>query len=163
MLFKPKKYSVDVRTADKILQNVFAESNVKPNTISFETLIKKNRLSLVSDNIYLVISLVLFLFTLIGPLFLPRSGMQLTVESSRDRQLSIASHHANPGTFTLRLNGPAVDLSTTYMVDSEGNEFRPRHYDPVSNTIIFPMDSGDYNIFIYDVDGQCLHLLLSTN
>lgn len=161
MFSRHKKYTVDIKTADKILQNVFAESNVTPNTISFETILKKSRLSLVSDNIYLIVSIILFLFTLIGPLFLPRGGMYMSVESSRDRQLSVASHHLAPGTFTLRFDGPPVDLSATYMVDNEGNEYKARAYDSVSNTIVFPIDTGDYNIFIYDVDGRCLHLLLS--
>ena len=160
---KRKKYNVDIKTADKILQNVFAESHVEPNTISFETLVKKNRISLISDNIYLIVSIVLFLFTLIGPLFLPRSNVFLSVESSKDRQLAVVSHSVKAGSFTIRLDGPKVDVSATYIVDSDGNEHIPKAYDPVSNTLVFPCDSGDYNIFIYDVDGRCLHLLLSSS
>ncbi|MCR5278724.1 MAG: hypothetical protein K6E19_04705 [Lachnospiraceae bacterium] len=159
---KRKKYNVDVKTADRILQNVFSESHVEPNTISFETIVKKNRISLVSDNIYVVLAIVLFLVTLIIPLFLPRSNVRLSVESSVDRELSVVTHSLDNNLFTITLNGPKVDFAASYIVDSEGHEHVPVSFDQKNNTLVFPVEAGDYNIFIYDINGNCLHLLLSS-
>ncbi len=160
---RKKKYSVDIKTADQILQNVLAESKMQPNTVSFENIIKKNKINLVSDNIYLIVAIAIFLFTLIGPLLIPRGSLFMSVEASRDRQLSIISHQMDHDTFTITLKGPKVDVENTYIVDIAGNVSEPISYDPYTNTLVFPFTSGECNIFISDIDGKCLHLLLSSN
>ena len=101
---KPKKYSVDIKTADMILQNVFAETKVEPNNISFENIIKRSRLNLISDNIYIILTAVLFVAVLLCPLFMPKGSVFMSVDHHSQRELSIVSHAVVDGNFTITLD-----------------------------------------------------------
>ena len=160
---KPKKYGVDIKTADQILQNVFAEAKVEPNNISFENIIKRSRLNVISDNIYILVTAILFVAVLLCPLFMPKGSVFMSVDHRSQRELAIVSHSVVDGNFTIRLEGPMVDSAATYVVDPEGNELSVISYDSATNTLVLPFGSGDYNIYIYDVNGRLLHLLLSAS
>ena len=160
---KPKKYGVDIKTADQILQNVFAEAKVEPNNISFEKIIQRSRLNLISDNIYILVTAILFVAVLLCPLFMPKGSVFMSVDHRSERDLAIVSHSVVDGNFTITLDGPMVDTASTYVVDPEGTEFPAISYDSATNTLVLPFGSGDYNIYIYDVNGRLLHLLLSAS
>ncbi|MCR4728174.1 MAG: hypothetical protein K5796_05975 [Lachnospiraceae bacterium] len=157
---KKEKYNIDLNSADRILQGVFAESHVEPNTVSFENIVKRSRLNLVSDNIYLFVTAFLFVAILLCPLFMPKGSVFMSVEPSKGRELSIVSHTMSNGLFSITLDGAMIDVTETYIVDAEGNESAPVSYDSSNNTLVFSLEQGEHNIYIYDIDGRCLHLLL---
>jgi len=161
MFSKKKTYEIDVQTADKMLQNVFAACNAEPNRIPFDKIVLRSRQDFRSDNSFIIATILLILLTFIAPLFFPPSKIFLSVDSSNGRPLVIEEHSLTEDTFNITLKGAPIDLENTYMVGESGKELYPLSYDRETNSLVFPFENEEYNIYITDSYGKTLHLLLS--
>jgi len=160
--FKNKKrYQMDIKTADKMLQNVFAACDTKPNKVPFDKIVLRNKTDIRSERLLICITAFLFILTLITPLFLPKGSAFVSVDPSLGRPLSVLSHEMSTDSFLITFEGDKIDISSSYMESLDGNVVYVSSYDESTNTVTFPYDKKEYNIYVYDVNGKCIHLLLT--
>ncbi|MBO4678517.1 MAG: hypothetical protein J5626_02510 [Lachnospiraceae bacterium] len=158
---KKKTYSMDIDTAGKMLENVFAAANTSPNKVPFDKIVLRNKQNLFTDNLFIVLSSVIFIITLILPLFFPHSKVLMSVDAASGRPLTVKEHHMEESSFSISFDGLPVDIDSSYMVDESDRTVSVSSYDKKTNTVVFPYDNKEYNIYVYDTNGKCIHLLLS--
>ena len=158
---KKKTYSMDIDTAGKMLENVFAKAKTTPNTVPFDKIVLRSKQNLFSDNLFIVLSAVVFVITLIMPLFFPPAKAFMSVDAGSGRPLTVKEHCMTETTFSITFDGLPVDVENSYMLDHDDREVSASSYDSATNTIVFPFDRKEYDIFVYDTSGKCIHLLLS--
>lgn len=161
MFNKKKTYSLDVKTAGKMLENVFNACDTTPNKVPFDKIVLQSRQNLFSDNLIIVLSIVIVLLTFVCPLFFPHSPIFVSVDSAYERTLSVMDHEMTGDTFKITFDGAPLDLENCYMLGFDDSIVKPCEYIRSTNTIVFPVEFQEYNIFIFDVNGKCIHLLLS--
>ncbi len=160
--FKAKKrYEMDIKTADKMLQNVFAACDTQPNKVPFDKIVLRNKTDIRSERLLICITAFLFILTLITPLFLPKGSAFVSVDPSQGRPLSVISHEMKEDSFNITFEGNRIDISSSYMEGTDGSVVYASSYDDSTNTVTFPYDKKEYNIYVYDVNGKCIHLLLT--
>ncbi|MBR6309111.1 MAG: hypothetical protein IKR39_10950 [Lachnospiraceae bacterium] len=158
---KKKTYSIDINTAGKMLENVFAKAETSPNTVPFDKIVLRSKQNLFTDNLFIVLSSLIFVVTLLMPLFFPHSKMMVSVDAASSRPLTVKEHHMTESTFSITFDGLPVDVVNSYMVDDDDETVSIVEYDSATNTVVFPYDKKEYNIYVYDTNGKCIHLLLS--
>ena len=164
MFRKQKNYKLDVKTADDVLQNVFAACDVSPNTIPLDKILKRTKLNLVSDNLLIILAGLLLALTLLIPTTFPHEDYLISVSHDSDRPLTVTSLDIKDSEFSLSFDGNLLDASECFMTDEKDRVIGPSEYIEEENTILFPFDEMmEYNIFIYDVNGRSIHLLLTPN
>ena len=158
-----KKYTMNVKAADMTLQNVFSACDQAPNQVPFDKIILRNKLTYRSDNTYISVTAVLLLLTFLIPVFLPHSDdlSFLSVDYKSSNTMSVVSHNMADDKFTVQVNESNIDVESSYILGPDNQMLPPLEYDEAGNTLVFPVGEGEYNVFIYDNDGRCLHLLIS--
>ena len=160
-MIRNKKYDIDIKTADEMLQNVFAACDTAPNKVPFEKIVSKSRQNLFSDNAFIVVAILIFVATFFCPLFFPHGSVFMSVDSSVGRPLTVVAHEMTEDTFSISFDGLSLDVANSYMVSADNAIILPMEYNRNTNTIVFPYTPSEYNIYVYDIKGKCLHLLLS--
>ena len=152
---------MDIDTAGKMLENVFEAAGTSPNTVPFEKIVTRNKQNLFTDNLFIVLSSVVFIITLILPLFFPHSKVLMSVDPSSARPLTVKEHHMEESAFSITFDGLPIDVDSSYMVDNDDVSVPVASYDKKTNTVVFPYDDKEYNIYVFDTTGKSIHLLLS--
>lgn len=158
---KKEEFSMDTKAAGQALENIFAACDTTPNKIPFDKILLQARQNLISDNLYIIITIVIFLCTFIAPLFFPHSSIFMSVDSTAGRPLTVAEHVMSEASFSISFDGAPLDAGSSYMLGADNSVVYCEDYDRNSNTIVFPYYSQEYNIYVYDINGRCIHLLLS--
>lgn len=161
-MFKKKKtYNMDINTAGKMLENVFAACDTKPNEIPFDKIVLRSKQNLFTDNLFIVLSIVLFIVTFCAPLLFPHSPIFMSVDRYSERPLQVMSHEMTDDTFSITFEGPVIDIESSYMIGADNYRVSACEYDRFDNNIVFPYYDQEYNIYVYDVNGRYIHLLLT--
>lgn len=158
---KKRKVDIDIKTADEMLQNIFAACDMTPNRVPFDKIVLRSKLNLVADNLLIVIAALLFAVSFIVPLFFPHSRAFLSLSGDSARELTLADHGMTEDSFWISFGGSPLDFNECYMEGEDGHVVYAEKYDRFNNTIEFPYTRMEYNIYIYDVNGKRMHLLLS--
>lgn len=160
---KPKKYKMNIDSAGKALSGVFDACDVRPGVLSFDKALLQNKQNYVANHILSIITAIILLATFISPLFFPHSNFVISsVGNSYAKTLSVTSLEVNESDFSFTFDGPVVDSGSSYMEDSDGHIYYPIEYNRADNTLVLPFEhTSEFNIYIYDINGKCLHLLLS--
>lgn len=161
MFEKKDKKDIDVQTANKILQNIFEAVDADPVDVSVDKIESKAKSSYRSDTRLIIVLVIAILVTILIPLFFKSSSMFLSVDPNSQRPLTISEHILTEDAFTLTFVGPAVDVSATYAEFDDGERVSPTNYIKSDNKLMFPSFNKEANIYIYDVNGKCLHLLFT--
>lgn len=160
-MFKKKKYSMDIKTADKTLQNVFAACDTVPNRVPFDKIVLRNKQNFKSDRAFIFGTGLFFILTFILPLFFPHGNVFMKVDNTQGRPLTVMGSELTENSFSLTFEGDSLDSANSYMLDSQDNKVKASAYFEDTNTIVFPYYPSEYNIYVYDEHGKCIHLLLS--
>lgn len=161
-MFKKKKtYSMDINTAGKMLENVFAACDTKPNEIPFDKIVLRSRQNLFTDNLFIVLSIVLFVVTFLVPLFFPHSPIFMSLDKDSGRPLKVVAHEMTDDSFSITFEGSSLDIESCYMLGADDTTVTAIEYNRFDNTIVFPYVPQEYNIYIFDVNGRFMHLLLA--
>lgn len=161
-MFKKKTtYNMDIATAGKTLENVFAACDTAPNKISFDKIVLQNRQNLFSDNLFIILSAVIFVLSFFAPLCFPHSSIFMSADAGHERPLSVYDHVMTESTFSISFEGSTLDMSKCYMEGADDSVIYAIKYDRSTNTVVFPYVPMEYNIYIFDVNGKYIHLLLS--
>lgn len=67
----------------------------------------------------------------------------------------------NEDSFQITFGGQALDINASYMEGADGHIVYAKEYDRFTNTIVFPYTPMEYNIYVYDMSGKGIHLLLT--
>lgn len=162
MLFRKKMtYKIDQAKGDELLQNIFEGANRPKNTIPFDKIILQRKLDLLSDNLIFWVALFLFAITLVAPLFFPHPSFKVSVDPSVSRHLGVNSHRVEDGCFYVSITGGDVDPVSSYMLSDSDEKIFVKDFNKGDNELIFPYNAVEYNIYIYDYNGNMLHLLLA--
>lgn len=163
MFFKRRrrKYDIDIKTADKMLQNVFAACDTTPNRVPFDKIVLRSRISLLAENILLIIAIVLFVASFIVPLTFPHSNAFISLSEDSGREITLVDHGMTEDSFWITFGGNPLDFNECYMEGADGHIEQAEKYDRFTNTIEFSYTPMEYNIYIFDVRGKRMHLLLT--
>lgn len=158
---KKDKFNMDSKAAGQALENIFAACDTAPNKIPFDKILLQSRQNLITDNLYIVLSVVLFLMTFVAPIFFPHGSAFMSVDSAAGRPLTVVEHVMTDSSFSITFAGAPLDSGSSYMLGADNSVVYCQDYNRSSNTIVFPYYAQEYNIYVYDINGRCIHLLLS--
>lgn len=150
----------DYNSQEKMLSDIFKALDKAPGKTSIKAAKKASRKRFFKDNFLIIVTAAAIVITLILPFLFPKSTAVVSVDSM-DRKLSVASSEMTGDSFKISFSGAKIDADSSYMLDNDDNYVYPSEYDKLTNTIVFPYDSEEYNIFIYDIYGRSIHLLLT--
>ncbi len=159
-IFHRLKYRKSNKEANQMLQNVFMACDQTPNTTPYEKINSTERRSFLTDIVFIYIAASLYILTLIAPLFFPHDGIRMSLKGT-SRPLTVVSHEVSDSTFTITLDGDKVDFSESYMIADDDVKVYAISYNRSTNTLTFPYDNHEYNIYIFAQNDSCLHLLLT--
>ena len=150
----------DLASQEKMLSEIFKELNKAPGKSSIKEIKKEARKRFFKDNFLIMITAVAMVVTLVLPFLFPHSHSVVSVDSM-ERKLSIASSEMTEDSFKISFSGAEIDTDSSYMLGDDNSCISPSYYNEETNTIEFPYDFKEYNIYIYDIYGRSIHLLLT--
>lgn len=161
MFNKKNKNNIDEKTANEILRNVFEMCDAPATDVSVNNISSPGREAYKSDSRFIAVISLVIAVVIIIPLFFKSSSMLLSVDSASQRPLSISETELTEEYFALSFVGAYIDLDSTYAECEDGSIVAPIGYNKTENKILFPYFDSETNLYIYDINGKCLHLLFS--
>lgn len=158
---KKKKYSLNDQMANEMLQNVFAACDREPNTIPFDKLILRRKISTRAYTFGMTVTTIILAITFLLPLAFPPTKATVTNLGNNNDKLKITSHRVDENLFYLDLEDIEIDTETSYMLTADGELYYPTSFDSSTDTVVFPYLNQEVNIYIYDTEGNLLQLLLT--
>lgn len=157
---KNKTYSIDKKSANETLKNVFAACDQTPNTLSFDYILFKNIANTKMVKVAKWCSLLLLLLIIISPLAFRNSEGNHTAKRS---SVSVESHYIDDEKqcFVMKLSGEGVDYFGIYAKDEKGEIYVPLQVDEDNRTVFIPFTDGTINIYIPNEDGSVVQAVLS--
>lgn len=156
-----QEYTMSKRQANETLQNVFLACNQVPNGTSIDKLMNTKKIRVKSYNTWMIIAVVALVFTFALPLLLNPFSNKLAPADRKKAQIVITDHKLLDDSFTLTLKGDFIDYNSICAIDGDGNTVYPITYDYKKGTVVLPYYDSEWNIYIYDLNQNELHLLLS--
>ncbi len=158
---KKKKYSIDNQMANEMLQNVFAACDREPNTIPFDKLILRRKISTRAYTIGMFLTSLILAITFFLPLAFPPTKATVTSLGGKEERLKIISHRVEQDLFYLELEDMDISLTDSYMITFDGDVYPAESFDSNTGTLVFPYLNQEVNIYIYDIQGNVLQILLT--
>lgn len=159
LLYRNKKYTMNKKLAASTLNNVLSACDRKME-VPFDKIILRNRVNYFSDHIYLFVTAILLLCTLMLPILFPHADNAVFVKTEASHELSLSWHSVVSGQLYIGVDGGDLDVTKTYMQADDGTYIMPISYDSLTHLLIFPYKGGQYNIFIEGEHGESMHLLI---
>ena len=156
MFFK-KKYQLDIKSADRTLQSVFAACNVTPNTVPFDKLLLRQQVRLRPYNIRLAATFLLLLVTLCTPL----PFHYFYHESGKIHDITLEQHYVDGDILYIKVEPchGSIDRNNSYLITASGERVDVLSYDSENHIIAFPYLSEECNIYIPGENNSTRHLL----
>lgn len=157
----PQKYTLNLDTANQTLQNIFEACEQTPNDVPLQILAsQKDAIVRPISVMVWVCHIVLFLVLLL-PFLLNQTKYQFTSYTSFD-SFYVKENYAEEKNIYIRLNSNDIDFTKCYLIDSQGTEIAASDFNTSTNTITFPYDDSNVDIYVSDQQNQVLHLLLTS-
>ncbi len=156
------KYTMDMTTANNILQNVFIAGEQAPNTTPFDKIVLRSKAQTTMVTACMWIGIVMLLLTLLSPLAF--SSRDFKVEQPRStRSLQIVSHKLYTSEFVMMIEGDKLDYQNIYALKNDGEVVFPSKIQFVNGDteVTIPYDGEQLNLYIPDLDGNILQAILS--
>ena len=158
--FRRKNYRMNTNAADQTLQNVLAACNKPASTLPVDKLILNRKMSRAPYIHAIILATFALILCLLCPLaFVPRF-LPLETVSISGKTIALAGSYESDGYLYIRLSDQHIDISRTYMETNSGKHFSAELASR-KDTIQFPYPSEESNIYIYNNNGQVIHLLLT--
>lgn len=158
-----RKYTMDMTTANNILQNVFIAGDMEPNTIPFDKIVLRSKAKTTLVTACMWIGVVMLLLTLLSPLaFTSQQELKITQDET-DESVRIVSHQLYTSEFVMMIEGNKLDYRNVYAAKSDGSIIYPSRIRFVNDNteITIPYDGAELNIYIPDTDGNVIQAILS--
>lgn len=159
---KIRRYSMNKRQADKMLQNVFMECNQTPNTTPFDKLVIKGFAQTKAITVCKYTALALLIFILLTPLFF--RNPEFVVKRTFFTETVISNHQLNEDSFLLVIEGTSIDEDGIHAIKDTGEPVFPtriQHNENMTISVEFPFDGDSMNIYIPSYDKKTLQAYLS--
>lgn len=156
-MFFRKEYQIDIQSADKTLQSVFAACNVEPNTVPFDKLVLRQQARLKPYNIRLVATLLLLLLTLSTPF----PFHYFYSQSSKVHVITLDQHYVEDNILYIKVDPchGSIDRNNSYLITASGERIDVLSYDQENHILAFPYLPEECNIYIPGENNSTLHLL----
>ncbi len=157
-----KKYSMDLNTANDILQNVFAAGDVAPNTIPFDKLVLRGMAQTTLVKCCMSVAIGMLVLVLLAPLAFRSSDFKVTDKSAL-KVFEIMDHTLYQSEFMLTIKGSNIDYKGIYAKKIDESIVFPLRVRFVNGDteVTFPYDGDALNLYIPDQNGNVLHAVLS--
>ena len=159
----PKSLSSDT------LKNVFAAAGKEPNKIPVEVLELKSHRRSRAMHILTVVAAVLTLLLIVTaiPVLIQSCGSSSTgTVQNVETVLPIHTGDYKDGSnlvISLKQGTYQIDWAGIYAMNEDGIQIDPTAVNETKGIVTFPMNQGNLNIYIPDVKGNVLHLLLTSS
>lgn len=158
---KKKTYQMDISSANETLQNVFANCEKEPNTIPFDKLLLRQKANTVSVSIGKIICLFMLFLLITIPIATIRMPAHL-VDLSGASSIKIESHYVENGILYLAVIGGNLDTNKCYAITEDGTPILPTYVTTNFVCVSFPFVDGTLNIFLFDLNGNSIHLIVTS-
>lgn len=155
-----KKYSMDLESANSILQNVLKENNKEPNTIPFNKLVQTNKVNTAYAKICRITSIVLLVAICVAPLFFGDRAFSVH-KTGAFEGIIVADHQLYEDHFVMYLKGNNINYHDIYARKNDGTFIFPSEIDEEAGVVTFPYSGGGMIIFVPDAGGRILQAVLS--
>lgn len=156
------KYNMDTKTANNILQNVFAAEQQAPNTIPFDSILLKSkaRTTLVTSCMW--VGIVMLCLVILSPLAFQGQELKVT-DYSQAKGLQIVDHQLFTEEFVMIISGKMLDYQKIYAMKNDGTVVFPSKIRFINeNTeVTIPYDGDELNLYIPDYDGNVIQAILA--
>ncbi|MBQ7919302.1 MAG: hypothetical protein IJ324_05120 [Lachnospiraceae bacterium] len=156
MFFK-KRYQLDVQSADRTLQSVFAACDVEPNTMPFDKLILREKAHLAPYNRRITATLMILLITLATPFLF----FFFYNESGKVHVITLEQHYVDNNVLYIKVDPchGSIDRNNSYLITASGKKITALSYDSDNHILAFPYLTEECNIYIPGENNSTLHLL----
>ncbi|MBO4901440.1 MAG: hypothetical protein J5518_01415 [Lachnospiraceae bacterium] len=156
------KYTMDITTANNILQNVFIAGEQQPNTTPFDKIVLRSKAQTTMVTACMWIGIIMLFLTLLSPLAFTSQDFKIT-ESPSAGKIQIVSHQLYTSEFVMLIDGETLDYRNIYAVKPDGTVVFPSRIQFVNeNTeVTIPYDGTELNVYIPDLDGNMMQAILS--
>ncbi len=159
---KRHKYTMDMTTANNILQNVFIAGQQAPNPTPFDKIVLRSRAKTTLVTTCMWIGIVMLLLVLLSPLAFQNQDLKVT-NISEAKSIEIVDHQLYTKEFVMQIAGDRLDYQQIYATKPDGSVIFPSRIRFVDgNTeVTIPYDGSSLNLYIPDLDGNVMQAVLS--
>lgn len=163
-IHKTKKYQMDTAMADTTLQSVFAACDKKPNEVPFDKILLRGKMTSKACNVNIILCVVLLIVTLLLPLTFQKPSTR--VITGENKVFSLISHSVENNELILTFSETTFNADTCEMLLVSGSNlsestFKPLQIDDDSDTIVFPYFEDAMSIYIEDISGSSMTILVT--
>lgn len=160
LTYKHNDFKQNKEQAEQTLNNVFMACSHAPNTTPVDRLMNTTTRYYQNNRLAFSVSVILFLVTLILPVFFYFYANSANAPVTKTN-IKVLEHHIDEDTFSLSLSGDYIDYESIYLLDAAGQKVVPLSTDPYTGYVQFPFTGTEVNIYIYDLNRNELHLVLT--
>ncbi|MBR6451455.1 MAG: hypothetical protein IKS87_02000 [Lachnospiraceae bacterium] len=159
---KRHKYTMDMTTANNILQNVFIAGQQAPNSTPFDKIVLRSRAKTTLVTTCMWIGIVMLILILLSPLAFQDQDLKVT-NLSEAKSVEIIDHQLYTKEFVMQIKGDRLDYQQIYATKKDGSVVFPSKIRFVNgNTeVTIPYDGSALNLYIPDLDGNVMQAVLS--
>ncbi|MGN0402008.1 MAG: hypothetical protein ACI4HQ_07070 [Acetatifactor sp.] len=157
---KHKNYKMNTAQANQALQSIFAACENKPNTIPFDKLLLRQKISTKKYDRLLMITYIILFLSFLSPLVIVPFANQ-TLEWNMQEPVSMVDNYLEDGFLYLKIKGDNILYAEAYLEKLDGTVIPVFSYDEKNKLLCFPYsDDSESNIYIPVKDSKPFHLLL---
>lgn len=146
--------------ANQALQSIFAACDNKPNTIPFDKLLLRQKISTKKYDRLLLITYIFLFLSFFSPLIIVPFANR-TMEWNTSHPVTMVDNYMEDGYLYVKLQGDDILYEEAYMENLDGTVIPIFSYDKRKQILCFPYsDDSEFNIYIPVRDSKPLHLLL---
>lgn len=160
MFHRKKQYTMSKSEATATLQNVLNACD-KPASNNMDEILSKTFQISGGYKIRIIVTAVLLFITIISPLlFSPK--LSKSNYNSKKADVKIENYEVVDSDLYIDLAGPFLVVANAYAVNPDGEQFTPVEDNIWKDQIHFDnYDDTEWNIYLNDVNGNTIHLLLT--
>ena len=158
---RKKIYKMNRKEADQMLKNVFEASDVKPSTVSFDTIILRTIASTTLVKSCMWIAVAMLVLVVAAPIAFHSPSNFSVNDMSVSSQVTVLNHQLYDDRFEMVLSGTNIDYAGIYCKKLDGTVVIPKLSDENEHLVVIPFDGDSLNIYITCADGRVVQALLS--
>jgi len=156
-----KKYSLNKKEANDVLQNVFDACNVSHNTVPFDKIMLRSMAETKLVTVFKYIGIAALIVVLLTPLLFKRDQTFVLSSNRPGQKIIVVDHQLYENQFLMVLYGTGIKWEEIHCLDEDGCIVYPTSIEKESGTVIFPYGDKALNIYIPNDDGDVLQGVLA--
>lgn len=162
MLFQ-NKYSMNMKTADATLQNIFDACNVSHNSVPFDKIMLRSRAETKTVELFRYLATLFLIFAILTPLFFSRDDSFVLLNKAPGQPVVVTDHQLYDTAFTMCLMGKDILYDEIKATKEDGAIIFPKLIDKNNGIVTFPYDGSPLTIVVPAGNGYSMTAILSEN